>query len=240
MHIFCGTPSYMSPEIVLRKGYKGPPTDIWALGVVLYAILCGTFPFKGSNIKELYTHITQGLISFPSYISHSSRSLISQMLSLDPDKRPNIGKILNNPWIIPSITNIQLCPVPNTTKNRSVSIEAREAYMGSMHDGSKKKELILESFKSKNDNQENIIRLAQTEYHSTPNNKKKLTEEDIDFELINSIVKLGYTIEEIKKEIKNKDSYIRIIYDKYEKRKQILKFTPEILSMKSRDRKSVV
>ena len=45
--MFCGTPSYMAPEIVLKKEYYGCPADIWALGVLLYVLLCGVFPFKG-------------------------------------------------------------------------------------------------------------------------------------------------------------------------------------------------
>ena len=47
--IFCGTPSYMSPEIVSKLQYKGCPSDVWALGVVLYALLCGRFPFRGRS-----------------------------------------------------------------------------------------------------------------------------------------------------------------------------------------------
>ena len=39
--IFCGTPSYMAPEIVLKTEYCGPPADIWALGVLLFTILSG-------------------------------------------------------------------------------------------------------------------------------------------------------------------------------------------------------
>jgi len=47
--MFCGTPSYMSPEIVLKKEYCGPPADIWALGVLLFALLFGYFPYKGKS-----------------------------------------------------------------------------------------------------------------------------------------------------------------------------------------------
>lgn len=44
----------MSPEIVNKRNYLGPPTDIWATGILIYALLCGAFPFKGTSDKELY------------------------------------------------------------------------------------------------------------------------------------------------------------------------------------------
>lgn len=49
--IFCGTPSYMAPEIVLKTEYRGEPADVWAMGVLLYVMLTGIFPFKGQTDK---------------------------------------------------------------------------------------------------------------------------------------------------------------------------------------------
>jgi serine/threonine protein kinase len=47
LKVFCGTPSYMAPEIVRKHEYDGKPVDIWALGVLLFVLLTGTFPFRG-------------------------------------------------------------------------------------------------------------------------------------------------------------------------------------------------
>lgn len=63
--IFCGTPSYMAPEIVSKTYYEAFQADIWALGVVLYAMLTGEFPFKGKTDRELYSRICSVKISYP-------------------------------------------------------------------------------------------------------------------------------------------------------------------------------
>jgi len=56
----CGTPAYIAPEIISDGGYEGFSADIWSLGVLLYAMLCGTVPFKASNMHELHEVITSG------------------------------------------------------------------------------------------------------------------------------------------------------------------------------------
>lgn len=47
LSFFCGTPSYMPPEIVLKKDYLGSQADIWSIGILLFTLLCGSFPFRG-------------------------------------------------------------------------------------------------------------------------------------------------------------------------------------------------
>ena len=46
--LYCGTPSYMAPEIVSKTPYCGPPTDVWATGVLMFCLSTGRLPFKAS------------------------------------------------------------------------------------------------------------------------------------------------------------------------------------------------
>jgi tRNA A-37 threonylcarbamoyl transferase component Bud32 len=97
--VFCGTPSYMAPELATRRDYQGQPADTWALGVLLYAMLTGTFPFRGANDQDLFKRIARGYYEIPSYLSPEVQSLIRKMLRLNPLERPTAEEILMDPWV---------------------------------------------------------------------------------------------------------------------------------------------
>jgi serine/threonine-protein kinase HSL1 (negative regulator of Swe1 kinase) len=84
---YCGTPPYMSPEIAGRFSYSGHATDVWALGVALYLMLNGKFPFRAGNEKELYRLIQQGKYSINEGLSHDAKLLIGSMLKVDENAR---------------------------------------------------------------------------------------------------------------------------------------------------------
>lgn len=99
LKIFCGTPSYMSPEIVGRKEYSGFCADIWAMGVLLYALLCGSFPFRGQNDRDLYRKIVRGVFQIPEHVGNESRNLLNRVLTTDMDRRPTVDDVLADMWL---------------------------------------------------------------------------------------------------------------------------------------------
>jgi len=59
----------MAPELLLKRPYLPGPTDIWALGVVLYVFVCGNFPFKAQTKKDIWRKIKSQEINYPNFLS---------------------------------------------------------------------------------------------------------------------------------------------------------------------------
>ncbi|EAR94679.2 Serine/Threonine kinase domain protein (macronuclear) [Tetrahymena thermophila SB210] len=98
LKIFCGTPSYMAPEIVSKIEYIGQKADIWALGILLFVMLQGKFPFKGVNDNELFKKIKKGSFTYTHPVSSDAEKLISQLLNVRPSERPSLPIILEHSW----------------------------------------------------------------------------------------------------------------------------------------------
>ena len=98
----CGTVGYTAPEIVKDERYS-KSVDMWALGCVLYTLLCGFPPFYDESIQVLTEKVARGQYTFLSPwwddISKSAQDLVSHLLTVNPDKRYTITEFLNHPWI---------------------------------------------------------------------------------------------------------------------------------------------
>lgn len=98
----CGTVGYTAPEIVKDEMYS-KSVDMWALGCVLYTLLCGFPPFYDESIEILTEKVAKGQFTFLSPwwddISKSAQDLISHLLDVDPERRYTIVEFMNHPWI---------------------------------------------------------------------------------------------------------------------------------------------
>ena len=93
----CGTPLYMAPEVI-KPGEKGYSfgADIWSMGVIMYKLLTGKYPFYDDNQIGIYNKILNADFIFPEkpYISDVAKDLIKQILVKNPKKRPGLNQIL--------------------------------------------------------------------------------------------------------------------------------------------------
>lgn len=86
-------------EIVRRVEYEGKPTDMWSMGILLYALLCGCFPFRAKTYPDLYRRIARGTFTVPDELSVSVRDLLRQLLNVEPTTRITAAAALRHPWL---------------------------------------------------------------------------------------------------------------------------------------------
>ncbi|XP_026534921.1 tribbles homolog 1 [Notechis scutatus] len=94
-----GCPAYVSPEILNTTGtYSGKSADVWSLGVMLYTLLVGRYPFHDSDPTALFSKIRRGQFCIPEHVSPKARCLIRSLLRREPSERLTAPEILLHPW----------------------------------------------------------------------------------------------------------------------------------------------
>ncbi|KAK7390233.1 hypothetical protein VNO78_25532 [Psophocarpus tetragonolobus] len=100
LHTVCGTPAYVAPEILSRKGYDGASADVWSCGVVLFALNAGYLPFNDYNVTVLYRKIYRAQFRFPRWMSIELKNLITRLLDRNPETRITLDEVTRDAWFI--------------------------------------------------------------------------------------------------------------------------------------------
>ena len=133
---FCGSPAYLSPEMVQRKGV-GKSADIYGIGAVLYEMISGTPPFYSNEIEKLYQNIKKSKLVLHNYFSDELKDLLKKLLCRDPKKRIGIynkSEIKSHPFfkdldweklgrkeITPPLNLVQVKIDEENNKNKSMN-----------------------------------------------------------------------------------------------------------------------
>lgn len=91
-----GSPAYISPDVLSAKPYLGKPSDMWALGVVLFTMLYGQFPFYDVVPQKLFSKIKAAEYTIPQddRVSNDTINIIRKLLVLNPDSRFTASQVL--------------------------------------------------------------------------------------------------------------------------------------------------
>ncbi|XP_019661691.2 tribbles homolog 3 isoform X1 [Ailuropoda melanoleuca] len=93
-------PAYVGPEILSsRASYSGKAADVWSLGVALFTMLAGHYPFQDSEPALLFGKIRRGAFALPEGLSAPARCLVRCLLRREPAERLTATGILMHPWL---------------------------------------------------------------------------------------------------------------------------------------------
>ncbi|KAF8100446.1 hypothetical protein N665_0224s0029 [Sinapis alba] len=97
-----GTPVFTAPECCLVSGitYSGRAADTWAVGVTLYYMILGQYPFLADTLQDTYDKIVNNPLILPDGLDPLLRDLMEGLLCKDPSERMTLKKVSEHPWFL--------------------------------------------------------------------------------------------------------------------------------------------
>lgn len=97
----CGSLLYWAPEILARKPYDGLAGDMWSLGIVLYVLVTGHFPYLEATTEDMHRLITTTMCPIPYHLSKPCHIIIARLLMVPTWYRLTIYQLVERPWLGP-------------------------------------------------------------------------------------------------------------------------------------------
>ena len=104
----CGTPIYLAPEMINNTGHD-EKVDIWCIGVLLFELITGQQPWKGSDVQTVKYNISRLKINWPKQMDRNAADLISKILRYNPEERISLRNMLMHPFFTNYFPNAVSC-----------------------------------------------------------------------------------------------------------------------------------
>ena len=227
----CGTPIYLAPEIIKEEGHD-EKVDIWCIGVLLFELITGNVPFQGNDLESLKENILHLRIAWPKDINTDAKNLIKKILKLDPGSRISLEEMLQHPFIskhFPNAINSLIKPgdqgeyptfiinkddpnkwepviksKENSKDDDNKELEKEIVNKKQKSRGNTPPEKEISTKESSKDEEDQLMREQYEKLYEKYENLKR------DFEILKDSSGSSNDIEEIKKQIKEKEE--RIVY----------------------------
>ena len=112
----CGTPIYLAPEMISNSGHD-EKVDIWCIGVLLFELMTGVQPWKGTDVNTVKMNISRLNINWPKNMDKKAKDLISKILKYYPYERISLENMLVHPFFTQFFPNAISClKRPDDTK----------------------------------------------------------------------------------------------------------------------------